>query len=49
MKTTMTKARRVLLLAGLLPSVAIAVDSCPDYSLYARARHEPFSKGKYGL
>ncbi|KAL2193311.1 hypothetical protein P885DRAFT_45614 [Corynascus similis CBS 632.67] len=45
----MTKARRVLLLAGLLPSVAIAADSCPDYSLYARARHEPFSKGKYGL
>ncbi|KAK4040157.1 hypothetical protein C8A01DRAFT_35845 [Parachaetomium inaequale] len=41
MKTSPAQA----LLAGLLPSVA--AQSCPDYSSYAKTRHEPFSSGKH--
>ncbi|KAJ4287518.1 hypothetical protein N0V88_007620 [Collariella sp. IMI 366227] len=37
-----------LLLAGLLADIASS-ESCPDYSLYSQARHEPFSSGKHDL
>lgn len=36
-----------LLLAGALPTAQ--AQSCPDYSSYAQARHEPFSSGKHAL
>lgn len=41
-----TIAALSLLLAGL---AAAAGSSCPDYSDYAKQRHEPFSAGKYKL
>ncbi|KAK4240061.1 hypothetical protein C8A03DRAFT_42348 [Achaetomium macrosporum] len=35
-------------LTGLLADMACS-QSCPDYSSYSKARHEPFSAGKYAL
>ncbi|AEO59406.1 hypothetical protein MYCTH_2307666 [Thermothelomyces thermophilus ATCC 42464] len=46
------RARGAFLGAGLLLSsapVVAAAERCPDYSSYARSRHEPFSKGKHAL
>ncbi|KAL2162545.1 hypothetical protein VTH06DRAFT_7459 [Thermothelomyces fergusii] len=48
----MSRARGAILSAGLLlASVPVvgAAEGCPDYSPYARSRHEPFSGGRYAL
>ncbi|KAK4098399.1 glycoside hydrolase family 125 protein [Parathielavia hyrcaniae] len=40
-----------ILLAGLLLNIVAsqAGPSCPDYSVYSKSRHEPFSSGKHAL
>ncbi|KAK3305153.1 uncharacterized protein B0T15DRAFT_493333 [Chaetomium strumarium] len=39
---------RQFFLTGLLADMASS-QSCPDYSSYSKARHEPFSTGRYAL
>ncbi|KAK4120073.1 glycoside hydrolase family 125 protein [Parathielavia appendiculata] len=39
-----------ILLAGLLVDVVSSqAPKCPDYSIYSKSRHEPFSSGKHAL